>query len=241
MSLLKEYIVALKRLIIPEICPLCGKRLIAAERFICLSCYSTAPYTNQWKSRDNMMEQRFWGIVPIERAAAFLWYIEDGGYRDLIHLFKYHSQWFVAQYMGSWFATELTRCDFLDGVDLIVPIPLYITRRLSREYNQSEYIAIGISRYAKIPYCFNAVRRVVNNPSQTVLEKEFDRWGNVEGIFKVVRPEKLKSRHILLVDDVFTTGATIISCAQSIIKSCNGDVKISVATLAASQYMFGEQ
>ena len=182
------------------------------------------------------MEQRFWGIVPIERAAAFMWYIEGSAWRDIIHEFKYHNHWFLAQNMGYWFATELLRTNFLEGIDLIVPVPLHWRRRLTRGYNQTEYIALGISRKTGIKYCFDAVKRTINNPPQAGMEF-INRWQHIENIFTTTHPERLKGKHILLVDDVFTSGATLTTLSQSIIKACDGDVKISVATLAASRHL----
>lgn len=182
------------------------------------------------------MEQRFWGVVPIERAAAFLWFTEGSRYRALIHQFKYHGQWYLAENMGRWFASELKVGDFLEGVELIVPVPLHWRRRIMRGYNQSEHIAHGISRATGIPCCFSAVKRTVHNPPQAGM-KYINRWDNINNIFSVPHPERLIGRHILLVDDVFTSGATLLALATQIHRACNGNVKISVATLAASSHL----
>ncbi len=226
----------LKSVIIAPTCPICGRRLESAESFVCISCQLAAPFTQLWLKQDNVMSRRFWGIVPIERAAAFMWFVESSPWRELIHEFKYHNHWFLAENMGYWFATELMRSDFLRDIDLIVAVPLHWRRRLSRGYNQSEYIAAGISRKSGIPYCFDAVKRSINNPPQAATQY-IDRWQNIENIFTLTRPEALCSRHILLVDDVFTSGATLSTLAQAILKGCNGNVKISVATLAATRHL----
>lgn len=233
---LRYAIHAFVQLLFPSTCPACGKVLTDIERFVCLDCNLSAPYTNLWQSRDNAMEQRFWGQVAIERAAAFLWFTEQSVWRTVIHNFKYRSHWYYAESMGRWFATELLRSDFLEGIDTIVPVPLHPFRRLVRGYNQSEYIAAAISRQASIPYCFNAVRRIRNNPPQSTMQYR-ERWENSSSLFAVTHPEKLIGKHILLVDDVFTTGATLISLAQTITAACNGNVKISVATLAVSRHI----
>lgn len=237
-SLLSKGVESLLSVVVPDICPICGKTMVGGESFICFECRLSAPYTEQWKRRENIFEQRFWGVVPICRASAFLWFVEGSCWVKMIHDLKYHSLSVFAKNMGRWYAAMLSETDFLDGVDLIVPVPLYWIRRLTRGYNQSEYIAAGISEYTSIPCCFNAVRRVANNPSQTHV-KSGDRWDNVEDIFSVIHPEKLRSHHILIVDDVLTTGATIISLATKITDACCGDVTISVATLAASKKQFG--
>lgn len=227
---------SLKSLVVAPTCPVCGKRLEQSDSFVCLACNLSAPYTHLWQSHDNAMEQRFWGIIPIERAAAFMWYVEGSKWRDIIHEFKYHNHWFLAQNMGQWFATELLRTDFFQGIDLIVPVPLHWRRRLVRGYNQTEYIALGLSRKTGIKCYRNAVKRTVNNPPQAGMEF-INRWQHIENIFTTSHPERLKGKHILLVDDVFTSGATLSTLAQSIIKACDGDVKISVATLAASRHL----
>lgn len=234
--ILQRVIHALKGVIIAPTCPICGRRLSTSERFVCLRCQLDAPFTHLWQSRDNAMEQRFWGIVPIERAAAFLWFIESSKWRDMIHEFKYHSHWFLADRLGEWFATELLRTDFLKDIDTIVAVPLHWRRRLARGYNQSEYIAAGISRQSGIPHTFNAVRRTINNPPQAGTTF-VSRWQNIENIFTVTHPELLVGRHILLVDDVFTSGATLSTLASAILTACKGDVKISVATLAATRHL----
>jgi ComF family protein len=124
--------------------------------------------------------------------------------------------------------------DNFEDIDLIIPIPLHFRRRLRRGYNQSEQLAIGVARKMGVAYDFRAVRRHLYNESQT-LKSRTERWDNVEEIFEVRRAERLRGHHILLVDDVLTTGATITSCASAIIKACGGDVRISVASLAVSR------
>lgn len=233
---LSKVILSLKRLLFPAVCPICGKSLIDAEPFLCIDCTISAPFTNMWQSRDNNMEQRFWGQTPIVRAAALLWFVDGSNWRTMIHNFKYHSHWYYAENMGYWLATEFARSGFFDGVDLIVPVPLHWRRKISRGYNQTEHIAAGISRHTSIPYTFNAVKRRVNNPPQ-VTTSYVGRWENSGEIFEVIDPKQLSGKHILLVDDVCTTGATLISLAKTISKACGDTVKISVATIAASRHM----
>ena len=219
-------------------CPVCGELLREGEIFVCTQCRYEAPLTNFWLNDNNPMVQRFWGLVPIRRASAFLWFIDQSRWRHLIHLFKYKGHWPIAERLGKWYGHELCHANALEGVDVIVPVPLHWVKRMKRSYNQSESVATGISRAARIPRDFGAVKRVRNNPSQA-LKGRNERWDNVAGIFKVTHPERLRGRHILLVDDVFTTGATVISCAEAIFAACDGDVEISVAALAISHRMFG--
>lgn len=225
---------SLLHLFAPPSCPVCGKILSRAEHFVCIDCHLSAPLTNLWQSRDNVIEQRFWGQVPIVRAAALWWFVEGSAWQQVVHNFKYRSHWYYAENMGRWFGAEAADSGFFEDIDLIVPVPLHPLRRLERGYNQAEHIAYGISTQTSIPYCFNAVHRTRNNPPQAQMRYS-ERWNNIEGLFAISNPERLTGRHILIVDDVFTSGATIISLAQAINTACNGDVKISVATIAASR------
>ena len=182
------------------------------------------------------MLQRFEGIVPVERAAALLWFSENSHWREIIHQFKYHNQWFLAENIGSWLASEILSSNFFDGIDVILPVPIYWRRRLIRGYNQTEHLAAGISRITSIPYNFKALKRIVNTSPQA-RQSYLERWQDMENIFAVTHPEQLIGRHLLLVDDVFTSGSTLIHLAQTIIKACNGNVKISVISFAASRHL----
>ena len=136
--------------------------------------------------------------------------------------------------MGEWLGEELLDSGNFDDIDLIVPIPLHYRRRLRRGYNQSEQLALGVGRKMGVECDFRSVRRRHYNDSQTSKSRS-ERWDNVEEIFDVRSVERLRGRHILLVDDVLTTGATMVSCASTILKACEGEVRISVASLAVSR------
>lgn len=227
---------AAEQLLFPSICPICGEVLQEIDGFVCLKCNSSVPFTHLWRVRDNIMEQHLGGIVPIQRAAALIWFSSSSGWRDIIHDFKYNNHWYYAESIGRWMAAEFSESNFFDGVDMIIPVPLHWSRRLYRGYNQSEYLAAGIGHQTNIPCNFKAIRRNRNNPPQA-RRKFFQRWENISTLFSVTHPEQLVGRHILLVDDVFTSGATLISLARTITKACNGNVKISIATVAASRHL----
>ena len=227
---------AVKQLFFPTLCPICGELLQEIDGFVCLKCSSLVPFTNLWRVRDNIMEQHLGGLVPIQRAAALLWFSSSSGWREVIHDFKYNNHWYYAESIGRWLASEFSESNFFEGVDMIVPVPLHWSRRLYRGYNQSEYLAAGIGHQTNIPCNFRAIRRNRNNPPQAK-RKFFQRWENISTLFSVTHPEQLVGRHILLVDDVFTSGATLISLARTITKACNGNDKISIATVAASRHL----
>jgi ComF family protein len=170
--------------------------------------------------------------MPVERAAAFLWYVEGSQWREAIHRFKYGNMWRTAYNLGRWYGAYLKQSGLYDDVDAVVPVPLHWWRRLTRGYNQSEYLADGIAKCLGAKVERRAIYRSRYNRTQTS-RSHSERWQNVEGIFAVRNAERLQGRHILLVDDVFTTGATIMSLGETILAAAP-DARLSVATLAAT-------
>lgn len=202
-------------------------------RTMCNSCRLDAPLTGYWTNIDNPIARKFWGLIPIINASAFFFFIHGNGYRELIHGFKYHGRWADAYEMGRWYGGELARCGLYSTIDVVIPVPLHLRKRLKRGYNQSEYIARGMANSLGVQVDLRSVKRIRHNPSQA-LKEHSERWENVKDIFSVRDSSKLSGRHILLVDDVLTTGATITSCAEEILKA-SPDSLISIAVLAVSQ------
>lgn len=221
-------------LFLPRTCLACGKVLLENEGSICLTCRYNMPLTNFSSRRDNPMKLLFENILPIEAATAMFWFVGGTEWQRIIHNFKYYGRWLFAQKMGEWLGEELRDSGNFEGVNLIIPIPLHYRRRLKRGYNQSEQLALGVGRKMGVKCDFRSVRRSQYNDSQTSKSRS-ERWENVEAIFEVRDAKRLRGRHILLVDDVLTTGATMLSCASAILHACDGDVKISVASLAVSR------
>ncbi|MDR2912659.1 MAG: ComF family protein [Alistipes sp.] len=228
----------IRDLFFPPVCPACGRVMSGAEGFLCTACQLDMPLTGYEEMADNPVARRFWGLVPVRNATAFLWFTDGSGFRRVVHSFKYSGRWSLARDMGRWFGRVLADTDLYAGVDLIVPVPLHPLKVLKRGYNQSEYIARGMSQTMEVPMEAGAVVRRVNNPSQTTTATHHERWDNVEGIFAVRRPERLRGRHILLVDDVLTTGATVGSCAEAMVRAVP-DCRVSVAVLYASKQGLG--
>lgn len=227
----------IRDLFFPPVCPVCGRVMGEGAGFICTACQWDMPLTGYENMADNPVAHRFWGLLPLENATAFVWFIHESGFRSLVHRFKYAGSWSLARDMGRWFGRVLSETDAYAGVDVIVPVPLHTRKLLKRGYNQSDYIAEGMSRSMGVAVERRAVVRRVNNRSQTEQSKN-ERWENVEGIFAVHRPERLAGKHILLVDDVLTTGATIGSCAESIFAAVP-DCRVSIACLYASKQGLG--
>lgn len=216
-------------LISPKQCVMCGCRLAASEDVICTSCNIDLPRTNfSAKPYDNDMAKLFWGRIPIERAAALFYYRAHSDASRIIYSMKYFDHPEVGELMGRMAAVEFASNGFFDGIDVVVPVPLARKRQRERGYNQSLEIARGVGEITKLPVDGKAVRRKSFKGSQT----KMDRWqrnDNVRDVFMLKHGEGLAGKHILIVDDVVTTGATVISCAEEIMKC--GDVKFSVMSL----------
>ena len=219
----------------PRVCPVCGDRLLPAEYFVCTACRFAVPMTGFCREASNPMTRRLEGLLPVERAAAFMWFVDGSRWQRLIHDFKYSGKWLYARRLGEWFGSEMADSGLWHDIDAVVPVPLHWRKRMSRGYNQSEYIADGIASALGTKVDRRSVVRRVNNPSQT-RNSALERWENVDGIFGVRNPEALKGRHLLLVDDVFTTGATLVSCGSAIIEAVGSEnVRLSLATSAVTQ------
>lgn len=237
MSMLSNIFWDIASLFAPHTCPVCRGKLHYHSNAVCPLCEITAPLTNLWQEAENDMTRRLWGIIPIERAAALFWFVDGSPWRNAIHQFKYSGAWLTAYNMGRWFGGMLRQSGNFNDIDLVVPIPLHWRRRLARGYNQSEYIARGIAAELGVKMDSRTLYRRHYNHSQTT-KHSAERWKNVEGIFHMRGSEKFADKHILLVDDVFTSGATIISAAQTILAT-SPSCRISVATLATTRHGLG--
>lgn len=219
-------------LLFPQHCAICGRRLSPAEHGICAACTLKLPYTRFAAQRNNPVELLFVGRFPLARASAYIFYNSGTETRNLLFAIKYRGNSEAGCEMGRRMAEELKATDFFKGIDAIVPVPLARNRERRRGYNQSRMIALGIAEIAGIPINDKLLRRMVDNPTQTHLTTT-QRQDNVKGIFRACNANKIKGKHLLLVDDVVTTGATLTSCADTLIAA--GAKEISILTLAASR------
>ena len=221
-------------LISPRICVVCGYRLAATEEVICNKCNFHLPRTGLSSNPyENEMAKLFWGQIPIERAAALFHYESHAETANIIYQLKYKNHPEIGPVMGRMVATELKRDDFFDGIDGIVPVSLTHKRLRQRGYNQSEEVAKGISEITGLPIFNDVVSRTVFQGSQT-RRRRWDRQENVEYAFNLTNGAPIAGKHLLIVDDVVTTGATIIACAKELIKA--GNVKISVLSLGLTRH-----
>lgn len=226
-SLIKDF----TNLIYPKLCVTCGNDLSSNEELMCAKCEYDLPKTMFNKEKDNPVEQIFWGRTQIEQATAFFFYMKGSRYQKLIHDLKYRGKKHIGQQMGKKMAMELTDSAFSE-VDVIVPVPLHPRKQRKRGYNQSEWIARGISEVFDVPVTNNSLYRKLNNKSQTK-KSRFDRWQNVKDVFAVKDEKDFTDKHVLLVDDVVTTGATIEACTNKLL-NCN-NCRVSLISLGYSK------
>ena len=218
-------------LLFPKICAACGNSLWKQEETVCLSCEFHLPRTNFHLAIENPVSQLFWGRVNLESAAAFLYFNKGNKVQRLIHQLKYKGRKDIGIYLGRQYGQHLKYSPFFQTVQLIVPVPLHPKKLSQRGYNQSEQFAIGLGETMKIPVDPYAICRKKETETQTK-KSRFRRWQNVAEVFDVTNPRSMEMKHVLIVDDVITTGATLESCIHAL-SSIHG-IRISVATIAAA-------
>jgi ComF family protein len=199
------------------------------ENLICTECYVVIPRTNYHLEENNPVAQLFWGRCLIERAAAFSYYNKGSRIQNLIHNLKYKGIKEIGYELGRIYGLSLKSSGFTTDVDLIIPVPLHPAKKHIRGFNQSEIISMGIADVTGLPVELKSLCRKTMSATQTKRSR-YERWTNVEGIFQVIDSQTIKGRHVLLVDDVITTGSTIESCTNELLRISG--VKVSVAALA---------
>jgi ComF family protein len=218
-------------LLFPSTCVSCGEALDKNEECLCLKCLYLLPKTFLHLKKDNEIEKRFWGKVQIERATAFFYFQKGSPFQKLLHQLKYKGDKQIGEILGKQLGIDLLSSPDFCTVDIIVPVPLHPKKLRKRGYNQSECIAKGIAEKINKPMDTENLFRAIENPTQTT-KSVYERWENVNGIFEIKDKTIFKNKHILLVDDVLTTGSTIVACVSAILQSENA--KVSVVTLAVA-------
>lgn len=212
----------------PDLCEGCNKPLVAEEDVLCIACETLVPETGYDSVADNDTSMRFAGRIPFKHATSFAYFTDEGLLQHLLHGLKYKGRKDIGAYLGSRFARRLGTTDWVSTVDAIVPVPLHTTRMARRGYNQSEVIAEAMSGVLRIPTLSRPLARVRNTESQ-VNKTRIERTENMQAAFAVTDHAEFAGKHILIIDDVLTTGATIEACANALL-AVEG-VKISIATI----------
>lgn len=218
-------------LIWPDVCEVCGCTLVKGEKVICLGCRLKLPRTNLHTQEFSLIHHRLAGRVPIERAAGYFYYYRSDSFTRLIHAAKYNGRPNAARYLAREYAGEIKDDGFFSGIDLILPVPLHCFKLWKRGYNQTEYLARGLKDATGIAIGSNLV--ATRGHSTQTRKGSYMRWLNTRNIYDVVHPDELEGKHILVVDDVITTGATLLACCEAIHRSAP-TATISVLTLAVS-------
>lgn len=215
-------------LFFPQLCVTCNRKLYSDETYVCLHCRQDFPKTGYHNSPDNKVAQLFWGRTQVDFATSWLYFKKGSHFQKLIHYLKYKGIKELGAEMGFLFGLDLKASVFVE-VDLIIPVPLHRKKEKQRGYNQSEWIARGMAKAMQKELSTGNLIRSRFTQTQT-RKTRFERWQNVEGIFEVISPELLAGKHVLLVDDVVTTGSTLEAAVYTLLNSGAG--KVSIATLA---------
>jgi len=219
-------------LFFPKICLCCKAQLLKKENTVCLKCRFELPITNFTEEKENKVEQTFFGRIPVEFATALLFYKTKGISQQLIYQLKYYGHQEVGVFLGDWLGAELKKSKRFVSVDYIVPVPLHTKRLKTRGYNQLTTFGLSLSKVIEAQYIENVLIRKSLTETQT-LKQRFDRWKNVQETFHLTDESFFDNKHVLLIDDVITTGATLEACALQLLKSNN--VKVSIATMAYTE------
>ncbi len=233
MNKLQQGVSDVLELLFPSLCITCGERLITQEKFVCFNCWSDLPQTHFHNDAENKVAQLFWGRVNIENATSFYSYKKGSSYQKLIHFIKYKGLKELGYETGLKFGHVLNRSEKFNAVDMIVPVPLHPKKEKKRGYNQCHWIASGMKEAMEKEVSTSNLYRKIFTSTQT-RKNRYERWQNVEGIFGIRRPEEFEGKHVLLVDDVVTTGSTLEACAFQLLQL--KDTKVSVATLAFADF-----
>ena len=229
MGIVKSLFTGIAHLFYPRICAVCNTDLIEAERVICLSCLYQMPLTRFWTETDNPVAQTFWGRVEVENACAYFFFAKGSKYRPLLHQLKYKGKREIGVELGLVFGQVLAKSDLYKGIDYVVPVPLHPKKLRIRGYNQAEAIAEGLAKSMDSKLSTKHLVRKEFTQTQT-RKSRAERVKNVAEAFGLNCSGELKGKHLLLVDDVITTGATLEACAARLltIEGC----RVSVAALA---------
>lgn len=219
-------------LLFPNLCNACGVALYHSEHLICTKCRYDLPFTDYHQHAENRVAKQLWGRVPLNAAMAMLYFRKAAKVQNLIHNLKYSGRTDVGVLLGNILGERLKTSAIYQNVDLIIPVPLHHKKYKQRGYNQCTFIAEGIADEMDIEFNEEILVRNTATESQTK-KNRYNRYENMQHVFNINNPPYIIGKHILLVDDVITTGATLEACANELLK--NGASKVSIAALAFAE------
>lgn len=227
-ALLRDFIA----LLYPELCCHCNRLLYHHEDHLCIYCKGEMPFTLFESHSPNLMEQRLWGRFPVQRAIALLYFKKRSVTKTLLHQLKYKGEQDIGIFLGEILGERVKRAFSEESIpDTLMVVPLHKKKLAKRGYNQCDSLAEGICKKLKINWDKDNLVRIEYNESQT-RKSMFERWKNVETIFNIQFPKRIEGKHVLLIDDVMTTGSTLEACARELLLIPG--VKVSIATAAFS-------
>ena len=219
-------------LLFPELCNGCGTHLYYGEKEICIKCLNDLPFTDDYLFKENSVAKQLWGRLPCNAAMAMLYFKKGTKVQNLIHSLKYKDKTAVGVKLGNLLGERIKSVKQYQNIDLIIPVPLHPKKERKRGYNQSKYIADGIAEILNVPVSSSHLIRSQSTESQTK-KSRYIRYENMQDVFHIYNSEELKNLHILLVDDVITTGATLEACGNSLL-TCEIE-KLSIAAVAFAE------
>ena len=229
MNLLENLLSGFVSLFYPQLCLSCNKNITPDKESICISCQVQLPKTNFHLEKENPFTDRFWGRVKIESGASFYHFTKGGFVQHLIHNLKYKGRSDVGVKLGNLYGKTLKKAPLFSNIDLIIPVPLHPKKELKRGYNQSDVFAKGLSETMDVEWNKKILIRTKMTETQTK-KTRLERLENVQNVFQLRSPQFLENKHILIVDDVLTTGATLEACSTKILEVPN--TKVSLVTIA---------
>ena len=213
----------------PKVCMCCSEHLGNNENTICLICRHDLPLTLFSSHEKNLVEQTFYGRIPLQNGTALFYFLKKGKVQQLIHNLKYNNQQQIGYFIGNWLGDEIIASNRFKNLDCIIPVPLHKKKIKKRGYNQVTTFGEGLSKKLNIPFYEDILTRISSTKTQTK-NIRIDRWKNVQELFFVQNNSILENKHILLIDDVITTGATLEACYKALNKAKH--LKISIACMA---------
>ncbi|WP_439150984.1 ComF family protein [Winogradskyella sp.] len=216
-------------LFFPSVCEACNNLLGDGELVLCLSCRHQLPVTNHHFENSEVVKKIVYGRVQLENATALLHFSKKGIVQQILHNLKYRGHKQISGFFGKWLGNELAQISAYNSIDVVVPVPLYKTRLRQRGYNQVEDFGREIAKAINAEYCDTVLIKTKSTKTQ-VFKERLTRWSDEGSIFNITESNSLEGKHILLVDDIITTGATVESCASVLLKIDN--IKLSLATMA---------
>jgi ComF family protein len=221
-------------LVFPHVCEGCGSDVVDDHELLCLKCLGSLPKTGFQFHSNNIVEKMFWGRLPVREACAQYYFTKESMMQHLMHQLKYKGNKELGIYLGKLIGQSLKQTNRFSAIDALIPLPLFPSKEKKRGYNQATILCYGISEIINKPVLENVVIRTTHTETQT-RKNRVARWQNMEGRFLLKEPSKLENKHVLLVDDVITTGASLEACGKEILKA--EGLGLSICTLCYASHI----